>query len=132
MLKPYPRRNLTVEERIANYCISRGRRISEQAGASSHAIIIAPKKGISQAATATKQGKKGHRCPNRKKASRVTSPLLSKCHASGFAVKKSQLLLMSMDFWLNWQRIAVKIMMEEEGGGGHKATHTSKGSHHEL
>ena len=30
MLKPYPRRNLTVaEERIANYRISRGRRISE-------------------------------------------------------------------------------------------------------
>ena len=29
MLKPYPRRGLTVEERIANYRISRGRRISE-------------------------------------------------------------------------------------------------------
>ena len=29
MLKPYPRRDLTVEERIANYRISRGRRISE-------------------------------------------------------------------------------------------------------
>lgn len=29
MLKPYPRRNLMVEERIANYRISRGRRISE-------------------------------------------------------------------------------------------------------
>ena len=29
MLKPYPRKNLTVEERIANYRISRGRRISE-------------------------------------------------------------------------------------------------------
>ncbi|EDO39519.1 predicted protein [Nematostella vectensis] len=29
MLKPYPRKSLTVEERIANYRISRGRRISE-------------------------------------------------------------------------------------------------------
>jgi len=29
MLKPYPRKNLTAEERIANYRISRGRRISE-------------------------------------------------------------------------------------------------------
>lgn len=29
MLKPYPRRGLIVEERIANYRISRGRRISE-------------------------------------------------------------------------------------------------------
>jgi hypothetical protein len=29
MLKPYPRIDLTVEERIANYRISRGRRISE-------------------------------------------------------------------------------------------------------
>ena len=29
MLKPYPNRNLTVEQRIANYRISRGRRISE-------------------------------------------------------------------------------------------------------
>ena len=29
MFKPYPRRNLTVEERIANYRISRGRKISE-------------------------------------------------------------------------------------------------------
>jgi hypothetical protein len=29
MIQPYPRRNLTVEERIANFRISRGRRISE-------------------------------------------------------------------------------------------------------
>ena len=29
MLKPYPSRNLTVEQRITNYRISRGRRISE-------------------------------------------------------------------------------------------------------
>ena len=29
ILKPYPRRNLTIEERLANYRISRGRRISE-------------------------------------------------------------------------------------------------------
>ena len=29
MLRPYPQKNLTVEQRIANYCISRGRRISE-------------------------------------------------------------------------------------------------------
>ena len=29
MLKPYPRKSLIVEERIANYRISRGRRISE-------------------------------------------------------------------------------------------------------